>query len=204
MKPLGILAILAGGVLLFFGAVVGFDVGLGIRVMNLPALIVGGVLFLAGVILFSAGSQNTESLMYPTERTVAYDRNKWNALVKYDDEIALIANKLKPLGQRWVDEFASSYLALDDKRHLPNLIRKIITDARNEADLPPLEGQQNLDYELTQKSIDILREAKANGYEVELDAKEKSVVVRKRGIEGTWYLGSNEEIDNFGKETGLA
>jgi hypothetical protein len=44
------------------------------------------------------------------EGNVTYDKNKWNALVKYDEEIALTVDKLTPLGQRWVDEFASSYL----------------------------------------------------------------------------------------------
>jgi len=214
MKPFGILLIAAGGLLLFFGGVVGFETGFGhLRVMNLPMVIMGGVGILSGVILFAADSFNEAnsqiagSLARPadstnmTEEDITYDRNKWSALVKYDDEISLIAEKLKPLGQKWVDEFASSYLALNDKKYLPSLIHKIIASAKKEADLPPLpplEGQQNLPFVLTQKSINILQQAKTNGYEVELSAKEKCVVARLKGL---WLLGSNQEIDNFGRDT---
>lgn len=62
------------------------------------------------------------------------DREKWAALLKYDDEIAMIAEKLQPLGQKWVDEFAQSYLVLNDKKYLPNIVQKIIRDARMEAE----------------------------------------------------------------------
>ena len=62
----------------------------------------------------------------------SFDGNKWNALVKYDDDIALAVEKLKPLGQQRIDELAASYLALNDKRYLPNLVQNIIAEARKE------------------------------------------------------------------------
>ncbi len=59
-----------------------------------------------------------------------FDRNKWDALVKYDDDVALAVEQLKPLGQQWIDELAASYLALNEKHYLPNLVQKIIAAAR--------------------------------------------------------------------------
>jgi hypothetical protein len=61
-----------------------------------------------------------------------FDRAKWNALLKYDADLAMIADKLRPLGPKWVEEFAASYLAINDKAYLGVIVRKIIADARSE------------------------------------------------------------------------
>ena len=66
--------------------------------------------------------------------TARFDRDKWSALLKYDKDIALIADKLQPLGQKWMDELASSYLVLNDKQYLPEIEHKIIVAARREAE----------------------------------------------------------------------
>lgn len=57
--------------------------------------------------------------------TAKYDQAKWSALLKYDSDIASIADKIRPFGQKWLDEFASSYLALNDKQYLPEIEHKI-------------------------------------------------------------------------------
>jgi hypothetical protein len=62
-----------------------------------------------------------------------YDVGKWKAVLKNDKQIAKLANNLQPLGDKWVDEFARSYLAIDDKKHVWHIVQKIITDARVEA-----------------------------------------------------------------------
>jgi hypothetical protein len=67
--------------------------------------------------------------------TASFDRAKWDALVKYDKDIASISEKLKPLGQKWMDEFASSYLALNDKTYLPEIEKKIFADAKIEKEI---------------------------------------------------------------------
>jgi len=139
MKWVGLFAIGVGGVLLLFGGAIGIKTETrygDVWVTNLPMMMIGGVSVLSGVILFVAGVLSV-IVLRPSEEstaelTVAYDRQKWNALVKYDDEIALVAEKLQPLGQRWMDEFASSYLALNDKKYLPNLVKKIIGNARKD------------------------------------------------------------------------
>lgn len=79
----------------------------------------------------------------------SFDRAKWNALVQYDKDIAFMAEKLRPLGQKWMDEFASSYLALNDKTYLPEIERKIVASAKleteeNERQRVYLEEQQKL------------------------------------------------------------
>jgi hypothetical protein len=55
---------------------------------------------------------------------------KWQTLLKYDKEIALVADKLSPLGERWVDQFARDFLKLNDKRYLPEIVKRVIADAR--------------------------------------------------------------------------
>lgn len=177
--------------------------------MNLPTLILGAVSALSGVILFALAPQSHQdpfaaSSAAVTEQQFAYDRDKWNALLKYDDDIAMVAEKLKSLGPKWTDEFASSFLALNDKKYLSNIVQKIIAEARKEAAenrLPPLEGQENLRFRLTPKATEILQRAIANGYEVNLSAQERCVVARLKGLSGTWYLGSNDQIYAFDRDT---
>jgi hypothetical protein len=226
MKQLGVLVIAVGGLFLFFGAIVGFETGFGnLRVMNLPMVMVGGVGLLSGVILFAAGALNaanpkTVRSDRPAGSDAPYDKTKWNALLKYDDQIALVAEKLKPLGQRWVDEFASSYLALNDKSYLPQLVHKIIAAAKDEKnakakqveiantlsddELPPLDGRQNLAFKITEKSANILRRAIAMEYEVDLFATKNFVMVCNSGVNREWYLNSNNAIEKFGKDVGIA
>jgi len=63
-----------------------------------------------------------------------YDKQKWAALLEYDDEVADAANEVRPLGQRWLDELAWAYLALNDKDVLPTIVFKIVNQARQELD----------------------------------------------------------------------
>lgn len=58
-----------------------------------------------------------------------FDRAKWEALLKYDDDVASVAEKLRPLGPKWLDEFASSYLALNDKQYISSIEQKIVAAA---------------------------------------------------------------------------
>jgi len=62
-----------------------------------------------------------------------FDSKKWNALVKYDRDIALVVDRLLPFGQKWVDEFASSYLVLNDKQYISEIEEKILAAAKEEA-----------------------------------------------------------------------
>jgi len=63
---------------------------------------------------------------------VSFNRAKWDALVEYDAEIAAAADQVRPLGQKWLDEFATAVLALDDKHYLPTIASRILSRAKAE------------------------------------------------------------------------
>ncbi len=67
----------------------------------------------------------------------SFDRNKWAALLKYDDDIAIAADQFGSFGQKWVDEFARSYLAINDKRYLSSIVQKILAEVAKEIRTPP-------------------------------------------------------------------
>jgi hypothetical protein len=62
-----------------------------------------------------------------------YDRQKWDALLKYDDQIAAAANRVRRLRGRWEDELARAYLILNDKSYLRKIEDKIYAEERAEA-----------------------------------------------------------------------
>jgi hypothetical protein len=66
------------------------------------------------------------------QSSTSFDVRKWNALLNDDPGIAKIADRLRPLGQKWVDEFACLYLAANDKQRLPHIIQTILAAARRE------------------------------------------------------------------------
>lgn len=92
------------------------------------------VLMLGSLIFFASAKAVNGSIQTPTitPTNMSFDRDTWAALVKYDEQIAAIASKLAPFGQKWVDEFARAYLKLNDKSYLPSIVKKIIADARRE------------------------------------------------------------------------
>jgi hypothetical protein len=66
---------------------------------------------------YAAIKASTNSDGGSNDTTVSFDRAKWNALIQYDNDIAIVAAKLAPFGSKWVDEFASSFMALNDKTY---------------------------------------------------------------------------------------
>ena len=69
-----------------------------------------------------------------TTYAVKYDVTRWKALVEFDPEIAKIEATLKPFGQKYVDQFAAGYLALNDRNYIPNIIEKILETARRDSE----------------------------------------------------------------------
>src|SRR6266480_4910634 len=63
---------------------------------------------------------------------VPYDINRWSALLKKDDDLAKVAEKIRLLDENCVDELARSYLLLNDKKYLPDIVQKIISDVTGE------------------------------------------------------------------------
>jgi hypothetical protein len=72
----------------------------------------------------------------PELRTInpdPYDRAKWKALVEYDPDISRVVSALSPYGQKYVDQLATGYLALNDKEYLPMIVQKILATAKDDA-----------------------------------------------------------------------
>jgi hypothetical protein len=63
----------------------------------------------------------------------SYDTQKWRALLSSDADISRLAKALEPYGQKYLDEFAAAYLALNDKDYLPVILRKIIASAARDS-----------------------------------------------------------------------
>lgn len=71
----------------------------------------------------------------------SFDLQKWNALVEYDADIKRIVDALAPFGQKYVDEFAQAFMALNDKKYLPQIIEKILATAKADAARVVLEKE---------------------------------------------------------------
>jgi hypothetical protein len=72
----------------------------------------------------------------PELRTInpdPYDKAKWKALVEYDPDISRVVSALSPYGQKYIDQLATGYLALNDKQYLPMIVQKILATARDDA-----------------------------------------------------------------------
>jgi len=129
---------------------IGAQVGHAVNFITIGAVLFNGLGALFALIPFFQDISNREasgiapeargntldSLLYTqrpnTSPAPTYDRVKWNALVKYDPEIGRLADKIRQLGDKWVDVLAADYLALNDKSYLPEIVRKIIEEARKE------------------------------------------------------------------------
>ena len=63
----------------------------------------------------------------------SYDRERWRLLLRNDADISRLVTVLAPYGQKYVDELAAAYLALNDKDHLPTILRQIIASATRDS-----------------------------------------------------------------------
>lgn len=63
----------------------------------------------------------------------SYDEVRWNSLVESDPDLLRLVAILTRYGQKYVDELATAYLALNDKEYLPMILKKIVTSARRDA-----------------------------------------------------------------------
>ena len=69
----------------------------------------------------------------------SYDREAWRRIVEGDSDLARVVSVLTDYGDQYVDELAKEYLAVGDKRRLPEIVDGIIGRAgRNVA--PPLSN----------------------------------------------------------------
>ena len=135
---------------------------------------------------------------------------RWEALVKFDDDIAKAADTLRPFGDQWIAELGRGYFALgEDKRYLPNIVQKLVSEAKQEEErlcVAAEEAEERLWAARFAETYDgepcslaglaILRRAEAEGYilSVQIDR----TILATKG-QSTSYLRSNSEIQRFGE-----
>ncbi len=107
--------------------------------------------------------------------SAAYDRKKWLALVRYDPDIATVAKQLEPLGEKWIDECASSYLVLNDKAYLPKIVERILLDHQAE------QERKRTEEELQRKAEDARRAEE----ELQRELQRRAVREAWRAVEET-------------------
>jgi hypothetical protein len=67
-------------------------------------------------------------------------KDRWNALIRYDDELRAAAEELRSFGEAWVNELGRAYFALnEDRSYLPN----IVTQLRREAERKREEAERD-------------------------------------------------------------
>jgi hypothetical protein len=132
---------------------------------------------------------------------------RWEALVRYDDEIREAALKLIPFGDIWVDRLGKAFFALnEDRKYLPNMVEQLVKEAEHEAEIEnhrratawlqnfstTREGEAT-----SEEALGVLLEAQVRGYQV---TKGETGII---GVGGkntvTSYLWSNADIIRFGK-----
>jgi hypothetical protein len=128
--------------------------------------------------------------------------DRWNALVKYDDEIRAAAEKLRPFGDSWVSKLGQAYFALnEDRKYLPSIVSQLIEEAERKAELDKMQDwsnrfQHTANGEIcTDESLRVLREAEAQGYTLGVETN-RTFTVTKSG-KGKSYLRSNSDIEQF-------
>ena len=77
----------------------------------------------------SAGNENE------TSNAPAFDADKWRQVMEHDPGVAAVVENLRQLGDKWVNEFARSYLSLGDKKDTWRVVQRVIENARREREL---------------------------------------------------------------------
>ena len=80
---------------------------------------------------FTQGSANSAAAGKPSnDPQKPYDERKWMALIRFDEEIRAAATTVRAYGQRWEDELARTYLQINDKGSLDQIVRNILGRAQ--------------------------------------------------------------------------
>ncbi len=123
---------------------------------------------------------------------------RWEALVRFDDEIREAATKLMPFGSEWVDKLGEAFFALnEDRKYLPNIVARLMEEAKHAAALAWFATfSMTADGEKTsEEALAILIEAQAIGYQL---ARDRDGAIRITRNTSTSFLRSNADIVRFG------
>ena len=124
---------------------------------------------------------------------------RWEALVKFDDEIREAASKLIPFGAEWVDQLGEAFIALnEDRKYLPNIVARLTEEAKRTVFLNWLAPfSETADGERTsEEALAVLVDAQGKGFD--LSKNGDGAIVIKRNT-STSFLRSNADILRFRK-----
>jgi hypothetical protein len=124
---------------------------------------------------------------------------RWEALVRYDDEIRAAAAKLFPFGDVWVDKLGEAFFALnEDRKYLPNIVDQLVKEAEHSAVVGWLSkfSKTAAGETTSEEAIAVLMDAHVKGYGLDVKT-DKTILVTKSS--STSYVRSNAEILRFGK-----
>ncbi len=76
--------------------------------------------------------QNAAAPSSDGHQASGFDQTKWNALLRYDKDIAAAAERLRPYGSSCVNELGAAYMVLNEKSYLAEIVQNIIDRARME------------------------------------------------------------------------
>jgi hypothetical protein len=130
---------------------------------------------------------------------------RWEALVRFDDEIREAALKLMPFGPTWVDRLGEAFFALaEDRKYLPNIVNRLMEEAALEAQeadraaalqwLREIAQLPNGD-QISNESIVVLVELRARGFQIVRQSSDLTISLSGRG---TSYARSNDDILRLG------
>ncbi|UGY05243.1 hypothetical protein [Bradyrhizobium quebecense] len=131
---------------------------------------------------------------------------RWEALVRFDDEIRSAVRQLIPFGSPWVEELREAFFALnEDRSYLPNIVNRLI----EEATIETLEAERTAAIQWTaaiskmpngevtsKEGMAVFIELRARGYQF---AREGSDIAISRSGRGTSFVRSNAEIMRLGR-----
>jgi hypothetical protein len=123
---------------------------------------------------------------------------RWEALVRYNDEIREAPASLMPYGSVWVDKLGEAFFALnEDRKYLSNIVDGLIREAEH-AEIVNLVStfSKTADGETTsEEALQVLVDAKAKG--INLIKGNHGAFVLSRGT-STTHFWSNADIIRFG------
>ena len=134
MRILGVVLIILG--LLFCLSIVGAIIGVPLIILGIILAALGGrrkvVINNTVSVSNAAPLTKAESNRPPLSSSpvYSYDRRKWEALAKYDQDISAAVEKVRPLGSKWEDELAETYFQLQNKAYLGSIVAKILEEAQ--------------------------------------------------------------------------
>jgi uncharacterized protein YecT (DUF1311 family) len=116
----------------------------------------------------SAGAhafQNNIEFPSGDNQASGFDQTKWNALLRYDKDIAAAADQLRPYGLKWTNELAAAYMAINEKSYLAeivvNITERVHLEKQGEEDRLRREEEKR---EIEQRERERMRQQRRDQY----------------------------------------